>query len=97
MQSIALEIDWLKKVDACIEDNSPSEACSWSSYHASRPDCPESNPKSLSAILPLFPDASHSVSMIKHSMTIVKQAVDYINPGQTPVLACDQPLYAIAK
>ena len=35
--------------------------------------------------------------MIRHSMDVVKAAVNYVNPGQTPVLACDQPLFAIAK
>ena len=38
-----------------------------------------------------------SVAMIQHSMTIVGQIIDYLNPGQTPVIACDQPLYALAK
>ena len=35
--------------------------------------------------------------MIKHSMAIVKAAVQHLNPGQVPVLAADQPLYALAK
>ena len=30
-------------------------------------------------------------------MDIVKAAVEYLNPGQVPVLAMDQPLYALAK
>ncbi len=35
--------------------------------------------------------------MIKHSMTLVQAIVKYLNPGQVPVLAADQPLYALAK
>ena len=35
--------------------------------------------------------------MIKHSMIVVHQAVDYLNPGQICVFAVDQPLYALAK
>ncbi len=35
----------------------------------------------------------HSVAMIKHSMTLVQAIVQYLNPGQVPVLAADQPLY----
>lgn len=34
--------------------------------------------------------------MIRHSMDIVKAAVQIVNPGQIPILAEDQPLYAIA-
>ena len=30
-------------------------------------------------------------------MDIVKAAVHHLNPGQIPVLAADQPLYAFAK
>ena len=35
--------------------------------------------------------------MIRHSMGVVKKAVEVLNPGQTPVIACDQPLFMIAK
>ena len=30
-------------------------------------------------------------------MLIVKKSTAFLNPGQTPVLGADQPLYAIAK
>ena len=32
--------------------------------------------------------------MIRHTMDVVKQVVDQVNPGRTPVIAYDQPLYA---
>jgi len=35
--------------------------------------------------------------MIQHSITIVQAAVQHINPGEVPVLAADQPLFALAK
>lgn len=35
--------------------------------------------------------------MIHHSMDIVKTAIDRLNPGQIPIIAFDQPLYALAK
>ena len=35
--------------------------------------------------------------MVKHSMDIVRKAVQYLNAGQTPVVTFDQPLYTIAK
>ena len=35
--------------------------------------------------------------MIRHSMNVVRDAINFLNPGQSPVLACDQPLYALAK
>jgi hypothetical protein len=30
-------------------------------------------------------------------MKVIKEAVDYVNPGQTPIIAMDQPLFAIGK
>ena len=35
--------------------------------------------------------------MIRHSMSVVRKAVQFLNPGQIPVVTFDQPLYAIAK
>ena len=35
--------------------------------------------------------------MILHSMNVIKSAVQYINPGQTPDITLDQALFAIAK
>lgn len=54
-------------------------------------------PPAINALLPLFLDNAHSVAMIRHSMDIVKAAVHHLNPGQVPVLAADQPLFALAK
>ena len=35
--------------------------------------------------------------MIKHSMGVVKNVVEHLNPEQTPVITFDQPLFALAK
>ena len=32
-----------------------------------------------------------------HSMEIIRVAVQHLNPSQVPVVALDQPLYALAK
>jgi len=34
--------------------------------------------------------------MISHAIDVIMKAVNFLNQGQVPVLACDQPLYAIA-
>ena len=33
------------------------------------------------------------VAMIKHSLDVISKAVEHLNPGQTPVVTFDQPLY----
>jgi len=35
--------------------------------------------------------------MIRHSMDVIKKATEYLNPGQVPVIAVDQPLFTVAK
>ena len=35
--------------------------------------------------------------MTDHSLDTVQDIVDYLNPGQTPTDAFDQPLFALTK
>jgi len=81
------EIEWLDSVRAACskEKLNDTDWISWSAYHASmmaRNDIPPA----INSLLPLFTDNAHSVAMIKHSMNIVKAAVQHLNPGQVPVL-----------
>ena len=69
---------------------------SWAAYHASKESGQDTLP-AITALLPLFPDDSKSVGMMRHSMDVIKQAVMEVNPGQTPVITVDQPLYTISK
>ena len=81
-------------VDTLKED----ENISWAAYHSSLQQQPTSKDSvSLISLLPLFPDQAKSVAMIRHSMNVVKDAVEILNPGQVPIVAVDQPLYAVAK
>ena len=42
-------------------------------------------------------DDSKSPLTMKHTMDIIRRAVSFLNPGQVPVVAFDQPLFTIAK
>ena len=35
--------------------------------------------------------------MIHHAMLLIQQQTKDLNPGQTPVMTADQPLFALAK
>ena len=73
-----------------------TEAISWAAYHAAlQPDL-ELMP-SISSLLPLFTEESKSVAMMRHSLDIVKKAVEHLNPGQVPIVTFDQPLFTLAK
>ena len=69
---------------------------SWAAYHANRQESAGVLPV-ITALLPLFPDDSKSVAMIRHSMDVIRQAVILLNNNQIPVITLDQPLYTLAK
>ena len=69
---------------------------SWAAFHAStQPD--SVYPIALIALLPLFSEKAATITMIKHGMDILRKITNYLNPGQVPVMAYDQPLFALAK
>lgn len=45
----------------------------------------------------MFLESAHTVAMIKHSMDVFWKVVKHLNPGQTPIIAIDQPHCAISK
>ena len=96
--AVAEEYDSLNAVVNALKTGNlaKGEWVSWSAYHASI-QTTEIPPAVINALLPLFLENAHSVAMIKHSMDIAKTLVQYLNPGQIPVLAADQPLFALAK
>lgn len=75
-----------------------NEMIFWTAYDASHQAVMlEDSILALASLLPLFHEEAKSLAMIRHSMDMVKTAVEILNPGQMPVLTCDQPLYALEK
>ena len=71
---------------------------SWSAFHSCRDDCSSSDPPTAtSSLLPLFQEDAATVAMVRHSLDVIKKLVDITNPGQSPVVTVDQPVFAIAK
>ncbi|KAJ8372691.1 hypothetical protein AAFF_G00280200 [Aldrovandia affinis] len=101
-QAMQMEYRWLEQMEKTVISDTPlqgDETVSWAAYHASKQSIPEEPECSvtLTSLLPLFYDQAKSVAMIRHSMDVVKRAVDILNPGQIPVITLDQPLYTLAK
>ncbi|KAH3798968.1 hypothetical protein DPMN_152572 [Dreissena polymorpha] len=71
----------------------------WPACHAhlSQSHLVKAIPSDILSVLPLFQEEAKSAAILRHSMTIIKACVNFLNPGQIPVMACDQPLYALAK
>ena len=90
---------WLQHVSITVNAGT-DDACnvSWSVFHASHTDTTVTGSQIMtSSLLPLFPEDAATVAMIKHSLDILKKITELVNPGQAPVVAIDQLLFAIAK
>ncbi|KAJ8387355.1 hypothetical protein AAFF_G00157320 [Aldrovandia affinis] len=89
---LAMEYEWLEKVTVT---DGPVDV-TWSAHHASQK---RGKPfeVSITSLLPLLRDQAHSVAAVKHVMDKIKEIVAFLNPGQVPVIAADQPIYAVAK
>jgi len=47
--------------------------------------------------MPLFHEKAATAAMVKHGMTVQKEAIHFLNSGQIPVTVLDAPLFALAK
>ena len=54
-------------------------------------------PKAITALLPVFQEHANTLAMIHHATLLIQKETEYLNPGQTPVMTADQPLFALAK
>ena len=68
----------------------------WSAHHAAQLRN-KAFEVSITALLPLLHNQAHSIATIKHVMDKVRDTVAFLNPGETPVIGADQPLYELAK
>ena len=58
----------------------------------------EVKPRAVVGTFPVFTEEkADSLSMQKHAMKVVMNAIDFLNKGQTPVIEGDLPLYARQK
>ena len=92
------QYQWIKHVVELLykEQLEKHDYSSWAAYHVSLQQ-QSSRSLAIIALLPLFREVAHSAAMTLHSMKIIKNAVEYLNPGQEPVVCLGQPLFAIAK
>ena len=87
---------WLDNVSHHIENElARDEWISWAAYHAARSDPPSFRTNSY--MLPLLRESANSPVTMLHCMSTIRRATAYLNPGQTPIMVADQPLYTLSK
>ena len=99
VEAFSIEHKWLEHVrDKLSRENSEEIIdISWAAFHASQLSIDDELQLDVSSLLRLFPEEAASAAMIRHAIDVIRQAINFLNPGQVPIIACDQPLYAIAK
>ena len=86
--------DWLNLVKNKIsqEEMEPGQWISWAASHASIAQ-PRSTPPAHSTCCL----SSWNPLQAQRWLSMLSQAINFINPGQTPVVEADQPLFQLAK
>jgi hypothetical protein len=89
---------WLEQVQFILSKQTLEDGkwFSWAAYYASIAEPPHTLP-TKSYMLPLFTESPNSPIMVWHGVKVHHQAINYINPDQTPVMEADQPLFTLAK
>ena len=92
------EEKWLNHVkDELRKENTAGMKLSWAACHASQLEQNEQSIPHITSLLPLFKEEAKSAATIRHSFNVVKNVVRHLNPGQIPIIAFNQPFYALAK
>ena len=87
---------WLKATESIFKDETdPTVICGWAAFHAQAIEEPVIPIES--SVLNVWPDKAHTPSMQKHSMETTISVTNKLNPGQTPILTVDEPLFALCK
>ena len=92
------EEDWLDNTRQVLNERelTKEDIVSWAVYRASKSSL-SSHQSALKSLLPMFTENAYSLAMIAHAINVISSAVKHLNPSQIPVVAVDQPLFALAK
>lgn len=97
-RALSEEQEWQEHSVSLLDkgDVTKEDSIAWAAYHASRQPVNDELP-AITSLLPLFYEKAATPAMVKHGMTVIAEAIHFLNPNQIPVSAFDQPLFAIAK
>lgn len=99
VQAQEKEREWVEHAIQLMEKETldKGDILSWSAYHASLLSASDEIQPALTQLLPLFHEKATTAAMVKHGMDVLRRVIQFLNPGQIPVIALDAPLYDLAK
>ena len=86
------ETEWLDH----FHSSNNEDAKGWAQYHSSFKRGPTPI-QGINSIMPMLPDKVSTLAMQCDRMDLNIELINILNPGQTPVDACDCPVYALTK
>ena len=86
-ESIQFEYEWLNN----------DSWCGWAKHHSSFQRFGNEISVGVNAILPMINKEVHRSDTMYHVMNLSNKITNFLNPSQTPVDTCDQPVYALTK
>ena len=69
----------------------------YSGFYSHGQHAEDIRPRAAVGVFTIFEEKASTMAMQKHAMLVVKKSIDFINPGQIPVIVGDCPLYAHQK
>lgn len=95
---IKVEYAWLQRIRDIVDgvEQEKPKSISWAAYHSCH-QLHEAKAISMSVLLPLLPDPSHSFAVVSHIIKNVQKTIASLNPSQATVITVDQPLHALGK
>ncbi|KAG5871122.1 hypothetical protein JTB14_036749 [Gonioctena quinquepunctata] len=85
------ECYWLRLLQE--ENLTSGDNITWAAYHAAMQP-PIVDPPALCTLLPMFYEKTATPAMIERGMDVIRQAIQFIDPGKITVITFDQPLFA---
>lgn len=91
---------WLQHVYQVVAGSAgelPETPITYSGFFSHNQQNADIKPPSTVGVFPIFYEKAATMAMQKHAMLMTKEAVEFVNPGQVPVIVSDCPLYALQK
>ena len=86
-ESVQFEYEWLNN----------ESWCGWAKHHSSFQRFATEINVAVNAILPMINKELHRLDKMYHVMNLNKKTTNFLNPSQTPVDTCDQPVHGLTK
>ena len=83
---------WIDSVKA-----DEGDMLTWAGHFSQQQEVDSIRPQAEIGISPVFPDKITDPALLAHIMRLCKKGIEFLNPGQTPVLGGDRQVYTLLK